>query len=159
MRSRCRCSMCPAIHINSRSWLRSSSTHEPSDPPLRVVILRRRSDRRLDTAAHAQATIERAVTGMVCKEMNNEQKRARKRHIEGRARGTRPKQACRASLNRQRADTALRRYPRVRVAETAGAGGGQKLPHYTIKRVTRGTFNSRSYGVTGTPRASLTAQW
>ena len=29
--------MCPAIHINSRSWLRSSSTHEPSDPPLRVV--------------------------------------------------------------------------------------------------------------------------
>ena len=38
MRSRCRCSMCPAIHITSRSWLRSSSTHEPSDPPLRVVI-------------------------------------------------------------------------------------------------------------------------
>ena len=37
MRSRRRCSMCPAIHINSRSWLRSSSTHEPSDPPLRVV--------------------------------------------------------------------------------------------------------------------------
>ena len=37
MRSRCRCSMCPAIHINSRSWLRSSSTPEPSDPPLRVV--------------------------------------------------------------------------------------------------------------------------
>lgn len=28
--------MCPAIHINSRSWLRSSSTREPSDPPLRV---------------------------------------------------------------------------------------------------------------------------
>ena len=40
MRSRSRCSMCPAIHINSRSWLRSSSTHEPSDPPLRVVSLR-----------------------------------------------------------------------------------------------------------------------
>ena len=38
MRSRCRCSMCPAIHITSRSWLRSSSTHEPSDPPLRVVF-------------------------------------------------------------------------------------------------------------------------
>jgi hypothetical protein len=37
MRSRYRCSMCPAIHISSRSWLRSSSTHEPSDPPLRVV--------------------------------------------------------------------------------------------------------------------------
>ena len=38
MRSRYRCSMCPAIHINSRSWLRSSSTHEPSDPPPRVLI-------------------------------------------------------------------------------------------------------------------------
>lgn len=39
MRSRYRCSMCPAIHINSRSWLRSSSTHEPSDPPFRVIWL------------------------------------------------------------------------------------------------------------------------
>lgn len=38
MRSRCRCSMSPAIHITSRRWLRSSSTHEPSDPPLRVVL-------------------------------------------------------------------------------------------------------------------------
>lgn len=37
MRSKCRCSMCPAIHISSRSWLRSSSTHEPSDPPPKVV--------------------------------------------------------------------------------------------------------------------------
>lgn len=39
MRSRCRCSVCPAIHINSRSWLRSSSTHEPSDPPHRAVLV------------------------------------------------------------------------------------------------------------------------
>ena len=39
MRSKDKCSMCPAIHTKSRSWLRSSSTHEPSDPPLRVVIL------------------------------------------------------------------------------------------------------------------------
>ncbi|KAH3847746.1 hypothetical protein DPMN_090077 [Dreissena polymorpha] len=31
--------MCPAVHINSRSWLRSSSTHEPSDPPHRVVFV------------------------------------------------------------------------------------------------------------------------
>lgn len=29
--------MCPAIHTKSRSWLRSSSTREPSDPLLRVV--------------------------------------------------------------------------------------------------------------------------
>ena len=28
-----------AIHISSRSWLRSSSTHEPSDPPFRVIVL------------------------------------------------------------------------------------------------------------------------
>lgn len=28
-----------AIHIPTRSLLRSSSTHEPSDPPLRVVII------------------------------------------------------------------------------------------------------------------------
>lgn len=46
MRSRRRCSMCPAIHITSRSWLRSSSTHEPSDPPLRVVIIGTRTDPR-----------------------------------------------------------------------------------------------------------------
>ena len=39
VRSSRRCSMCPAIHITSRSWLRSSSTHEPSDPPLRVVCV------------------------------------------------------------------------------------------------------------------------
>lgn len=38
VRSRYRCSMCPAIHINSRSWLRPSSTHEPSDPPPRVFF-------------------------------------------------------------------------------------------------------------------------
>ena len=29
--------MCPAVHIAYRSWLRSSSTCEPSDPPPRVV--------------------------------------------------------------------------------------------------------------------------
>src|SRR5712671_7799134 len=28
----------PAIHINSLNWLRSSSIHEPSDPPLGVVF-------------------------------------------------------------------------------------------------------------------------
>ena len=32
--------MCPAVHINSRSLLRSSSTHEPSDPPLRVISIK-----------------------------------------------------------------------------------------------------------------------
>jgi hypothetical protein len=31
--------MCSAIHTKSRSWLRSSSTREPSDPLLRVVIV------------------------------------------------------------------------------------------------------------------------
>lgn len=41
--------MSPAIHIKSRSWLRSSSTHEPSDPPLRVIsefVRMRRATRR-----------------------------------------------------------------------------------------------------------------
>ena len=28
--------MCPAVHMSARSLLRSSSIHEPSDPPLRV---------------------------------------------------------------------------------------------------------------------------
>lgn len=39
VRSKNQCSMCPAIHTKSRSWLRSSSTREPSDPLLRVVFL------------------------------------------------------------------------------------------------------------------------
>lgn len=39
VRSKSKCSVCPAIHTKSRSWLRSSSTREPSDPPLRVVFL------------------------------------------------------------------------------------------------------------------------
>lgn len=30
---------CPAIHTDFRSLLRSSSTCEPSDPPLAVVLL------------------------------------------------------------------------------------------------------------------------
>ena len=37
-RSEGRRSMCSAIHITSRTWLRPSSTREPSDPPLRVVL-------------------------------------------------------------------------------------------------------------------------
>ena len=61
MRSRCRCSMCPAIHINSRSWLRSSSTHEPSDPPLRVVILFHRSAHR-GNSEHASTVGVRSVS-------------------------------------------------------------------------------------------------
>jgi hypothetical protein len=31
--------MCPAVHMATRSLLRSSSTHEPSDPLSRVKIL------------------------------------------------------------------------------------------------------------------------
>jgi hypothetical protein len=30
--------MCPAVHMATRSLLRSSSTHEPSDPLSRVKI-------------------------------------------------------------------------------------------------------------------------
>ena len=59
MRSRCRCSMCSAIHINSRSWLRSSSTHEPSDPPLKVVF----SFRKANLAAFESDKNERMRNG------------------------------------------------------------------------------------------------
>ena len=31
--------MCPAVHMATRSLLRSSSTHEPSDPLSRVKVL------------------------------------------------------------------------------------------------------------------------
>lgn len=37
MRSRGRCSKRSAIHITTQSWLCSSSSHEPSDPPLKVI--------------------------------------------------------------------------------------------------------------------------
>lgn len=63
VRSRCRCSMCPAIHINSRSWLRSSSTHEPSDPPLRVVFAHTRACVR--SADATEATIRSSVRASV----------------------------------------------------------------------------------------------
>ena len=61
MRSRYRCSMCPAIHNNSRSWLRSSSTHEPSDPPLRVVFFFLDEIVEFVRTANAQATDGRAA--------------------------------------------------------------------------------------------------
>jgi hypothetical protein len=32
--------MCPAVHMSARILQRPSSTHEPSDPPFRVVSLR-----------------------------------------------------------------------------------------------------------------------
>ena len=38
VRSKFNDSMCSAIHAIYRSLLRSSSIHEPSDPPLRVVF-------------------------------------------------------------------------------------------------------------------------
>ena len=38
LRSECRCSMCPAIHTNSHSLLRPSSTSEPSDSPPRFLF-------------------------------------------------------------------------------------------------------------------------
>lgn len=53
--------MCPAIHITSRSWLRSSSTHEPSDPPLRVLSRSSLKDTKhaLEDAAAAAAAVRR----------------------------------------------------------------------------------------------------
>ena len=51
LRSERRCSMCSAIHTNSRSSLRPSSTRGPSDPPPRdVFVFRlRKSARALPT--------------------------------------------------------------------------------------------------------------
>lgn len=62
VRSRCRCSMCPAIHINSRSWLRSSSTGEPSDPPHRVVF-RFRSELRWPVTAFPVPHLPASASG------------------------------------------------------------------------------------------------
>jgi hypothetical protein len=38
--------MCPAVHMSARNLQRPSSTHEPSDPPFRVVICDFRHSRR-----------------------------------------------------------------------------------------------------------------
>ena len=75
MRSRCRCSMCSAIHINSRSWLRSSSTHEPSDPPFKVVNVR----------FVLAATLPRSMQGRVNTKKNCERQKER-----GAMKGPRP---------------------------------------------------------------------
>ncbi len=75
MRSRYRCSMCPAIHINSRSWLRSSSTHEPSDPPLRVVF---RSHERGCVTSSGQQTDERPEAETPEKQTKRQQAKRRK---------------------------------------------------------------------------------
>ena len=50
--------MCPAIHISSRSWLRSSSTREPSDPPLRVFRRFNLRDTRSQDGANRPAFVE-----------------------------------------------------------------------------------------------------
>jgi hypothetical protein len=56
--------MCPAIHINSRSWLRSSSTHEPSDPPLRVVIFVRSIARSRESSSRTAGSAQQLRTGI-----------------------------------------------------------------------------------------------
>ncbi|GIX67235.1 uncharacterized protein CEXT_427441 [Caerostris extrusa] len=38
VRSKNQCSMCPAIHTKSRSWLRSSSTRSPTKTLLRLLL-------------------------------------------------------------------------------------------------------------------------
>lgn len=75
MRSRYRCSMCPAIHINSRSWLRSSSTHEPSDPPLRVIICVSRQF--FDSAPSRSASFEQRIAN------GHRPRHGRRRHGDG----------------------------------------------------------------------------
>ncbi len=84
MRSRYRCSMCPAIHINSRSWLRSSSTHEPSDPPLRVISFALR-ERKVKAATPGQRTSARPEVTILCCTVRGENG-AERRNGEGRTR-------------------------------------------------------------------------
>ena len=55
--------MCPAIHINSRSWLRSSSTREPSDPPLRVFLSEFRQRPAATSGARGFGTIKPRIGG------------------------------------------------------------------------------------------------
>jgi hypothetical protein len=64
VRSKCRCSNCTAIRINSRNWQRSSSTREPSDPPLVVVHLFLTTFRRIYTALHYSKFSRRVCAGI-----------------------------------------------------------------------------------------------
>ena len=81
MRSKCRCSMCPAIHINSRSWLRSSSTHEPSDPPPKVVFFRFKAVARPAPPTQEACEVEPVASNPKIKRLRiQKQKKARGRH-------------------------------------------------------------------------------
>ena len=68
LRSEGRRSMCSAIHITSRTWLRPSSTREPSDPPSRVVratalLTCSRHHRSRHTGTQTQQSGHRATAG------------------------------------------------------------------------------------------------
>lgn len=89
VRSRYRCSMCPAIHINSRSWLRPSSTHEPSDPPPRVVcfLFLVQSRRWQQLTTDWPAVMEGSTTAWFCYGSSIEREKKTEKHfgIQGRS--------------------------------------------------------------------------
>lgn len=74
--------MCPAIHINSRSWLRSSSTHEPSDPPPKVVFFRFKAVARPAPPTQEACEVEPVASNPKMKRLRIEKqtKKARGRH-------------------------------------------------------------------------------
>lgn len=77
--------MCPAIHINSRSWLRSSSTHEPSDPPPKVVFVSvffciERNEKR---APHAEACERAALLPQGVTQSKSAKKKVTKKKARG----------------------------------------------------------------------------
>ena len=49
--------MCPAVHMSARNLLRSSSTHEPSDPPFRVVYPNLQSEDRAGLSCAFTVTV------------------------------------------------------------------------------------------------------
>ena len=104
VRSRCRCSMCPAIHITSRSWLRSSSTREPSDPPLRVVFAR---PRRSQLSRRA-----RRLCGFFTQRS---------------ARGARPRTSLQSSVWLNVGDGWGTGFARAQTHETVERGGGERF--------------------------------
>ena len=59
--------MCPAVHIPTRSWLRSSSTPEPSDPLYSVVfsiiLLGRERAPLFSSLSQKEHTVSHPLTG------------------------------------------------------------------------------------------------
>ena len=144
MRSRRRCSMCPAIHINSRSWLRSSSTHEPSDPPLRVMPTFSRSARRgncelAKTVGRGAATAARLppyLLRQTTRAKENKMRQGRQNSSLNRrgVRGGRRESPRTHKLSPGQGTGTPDATKRDESSGTAGRRGGQNAPFQTVAR-------------------------